>query len=91
MSPALVAAIAATTRAVGDRFEALGIPDPHDAAERLIRSMQRDGWRLHPELADGAPPRPAKAHPDVQAAAVAQARAAVEATRRSLQATEVPS
>lgn len=86
MTPEQTAAIAKTTREIGDRLEALGVPDAHEAAERLIRTMQRDGWRMHLELTDrpaltgpGAPASVARAH-------LATARAVVEDKRRQLQA-----
>lgn len=78
--------MARTEREIADRFEAYELADAGEKAAALVRWLQKTGWRVHPELADGVPPRPAKAHPDVQAARVAEARAAVEATRRALQA-----
>lgn len=81
MTPERAAAVAATQREIADRFEHLGITDPHDRAESLVRWLQRKGWRVHPELADGAPPIPRPADPAVAQARIAEARAALEAKR----------
>ena len=81
MTPERAAAVAATEREIADQFEALGLTDPQDRAARHIRWLQRKGWRLHPELADGAPPPPRRADPAVAQAALAEARAVVEAKR----------
>jgi hypothetical protein len=70
-----VAAVAETVRDISDRFESYGIPDPHDAAERLVRWMQARGWRVHVELADKAPPSPRRAPAEVQAQYMAEIRA----------------
>lgn len=81
MTPEIVAAVAATEREIGDRFEQLGIAEPHNAAEKLVRRLTRSGWRVHPELADGAPPRPRAGSPEHAAAELAKAREVLEAKR----------
>lgn len=81
MTPERAAAVAATEREIADRFEQLGIDEPQERAQALVRTLQRRGWRVHPELADGAPPRPVPAPPAVAAARLAEARATLEAKR----------
>lgn len=81
MSPERAALIAKTEREVADRFEAYGIPDPADKATALIRHLQRTGWRVHPELADGVPPRPTPASRENRERARAQIQAALTRNR----------
>jgi hypothetical protein len=80
MNETLVAAIAETEREIGDRLDSFGVPDPQEAAHRLVRWMQGRGWRCHPELAD-KPPAVPPARSAVARARIAEAKAAVEAVR----------
>ena len=91
MSPDLAAQIAATEREIADRLDSFGVPDPQEAAHRLVRWMQGRGWRLHPALAD-KPPSVPPARSTVARARIAEAKAAVEAVRgnRPELAADVP-
>jgi hypothetical protein len=80
MSPDLVARIAADTRDIGDRLDSFGVPDPQEAAHRLVRWLQGRGWRCYPSLAD-KPPAVPPARSAVARARIAEAKAAVEAVR----------
>jgi hypothetical protein len=79
MNETLVAAIAATERELGDRLDSFGVPDPQEAAHRLVRWLQGKGWRVHPALGD-KPPTVVRAAPaEVASAAIAEAKVAVAA------------
>jgi hypothetical protein len=78
VTPDLVAAIAATERDIADRLDSFGVPDPQEAAHRLVRWMQGRGWRVHPALAD-KPPAVPPARSAVARQKIAEAKAAAEA------------
>lgn len=72
--------VGAAERRIAERFEQLGIPDPHDAAKRLIEDLLRAGWRPWPALVDRPGPRGA-APSQVARQHLAEARQVLDAKR----------
>ena len=90
MTPERAAAVGRTTRAIAERFEHYGIDDPHAAAEQLVRWMQGQGWRVHPELAWGAPAPRKPADAETVHARLEEARREVAARKRARLEREQP-
>lgn len=72
--------VAATERAIVEWLESLGIDEPQERAHRHIRWLQARGWRVHPALVDGPPPRRV-APSEVAREALAGARQVLDAKR----------
>ncbi len=80
------AAVSRTEAEIADRFQAYGLADPAEKATALVRWLQRNGWRVHVDLADTPPlSLPRQADPTVQADAMRKIREDLEAARKRRQ------